>query len=175
MLPQSKKGEKEGVLLSNEKEVQSVIPTMSPYLFLQADYDRLRKEIDHLMSKRGEIGKEVGLWVDQSSESWHDNFGYEEAQRQYLMLAGRINELKAILEKSEIIGPPDSPEKAVIGTRVTWEESGKERTITLGSYLTFEGDAVSYHAPLGKLLLGKKVGDTVILPNGTQIQITKIT
>ena len=52
------------------------------YRFLRKDYDALLAKIEELAAALREAGQEKGRWANQGAETWHDNFGYEEGQRQ---------------------------------------------------------------------------------------------
>ncbi len=132
------------------------------YLFLQNDYDRLLREIADLKQRAKDNGKEIALWSQQTSETWHDNYGYEEGQRQYMIISGRLRELFDISEKATVVTPNPNPKRAGIGNTLVLRnmKTKKSKTITLGSWLTWNKEHTSYHSPLGQALIGAKPGDT---------------
>jgi len=146
------------------------------YLFLKPDYDRLLQEISDLKQRAKDVGKEVGLSVTQSSETWHDNYGYEEGQRQYMVISGRLRELFDIAGKSSVVAPSPNPKMAGIGnTLIVRNTKTKTRkTITLGSWLTWNKNHISYHSPLGQALYGAKVGDTREFAHGDKTDTFRI-
>lgn len=98
------------------------------------------------------------------SSGWHDNFAFEENQRQMHRLANRIRELERVLESAEVVPPLEAPpERAFLGARVTWcfEDEDEERTVWIAGWN--DGDPasgrVSYNSPLGRALLGAVPGD----------------
>jgi transcription elongation GreA/GreB family factor len=139
------------------------------YFFLQHDYDRLLQEIADLKQRAKEVGQEVALWTHQTSETWHDNYGYEEGQRQYHIISGRLRELFDIVGQAEIVTPKAEPKRAGVGNTITVQntKTKKRRAITLGSWLTWNKAHTSYHSPLGQALMGAKVGDTREFSHGT--------
>jgi hypothetical protein len=66
------------------------------------DYDALLARIEELASALREAGQK-GLWANQSAETWHDNFGYEEEQRQEWTLSDRLEEYVEMKNDAEIV------------------------------------------------------------------------
>ena len=138
------------------------------YYFLREDLIKLDQEIERVKSEIDKALKETGDSCGQSSETWHDNFGYEEGVRQSRMWSKRLSELLPIRREAMIIDRPVNPESVMVGARVKIREvvSQEEITILVGSYFTLsdteispEGQKVSYEAPLAKILMGAKTGD----------------
>lgn len=97
------------------------------------------------------------------SSVWHDNFAYEENQRQMHMLARRVRDLRQMMEAVEVVPLPVAPPQAVsIGTRVRFvDDLGRERTVWIAGY--DDGDPssgrLSYNSPLARALLNASEGD----------------
>jgi len=99
------------------------------------------------------------------NSGWHDNFAYEENQRQMHQLARRVRDLGLVLAQARMIElPRGGEERVAIGTRVTYELEGDlaPRTCWIASW--DDGDPaasrVSYNSPLGRALLGAAAGDS---------------
>ena len=73
------------------------------YRFLRKDYDALLAKIEELAAGLREAGQEKGLWANQSAETWHDNFGYEQEQRQEWILSDRLDEFVEMKDAAEIV------------------------------------------------------------------------
>lgn len=134
---------------------------MERYYFLRVDLDALTEKIQKLGARLRELGQEMGESTRQSAETFHDNFPYEEALRQFQMTNRRLHELMKVRACAQMV-EPSLADRVGIGKRVTVEtvESGEVRTFQVGSYLTLtDGKAVSYNAPLAKALIGARVGD----------------
>lgn len=127
-------------------------------LFLAEDLRHLRDGIDDVREQIRRAKHESAESVEQSSESWHDNFTFEEAQRQLRMLLNHLAGLSKSLERAELVTAPTDPRRAEVGTRVRFrdETTGLEDEIVIGSAMVGPVMAargcVSYLAPLGKLL-----------------------
>jgi len=127
-------------------------------LFLAEDLRHLRDGIDDVREQIRRAKRESAESVEQSSESWHDNFTFEEAQRQLRMLLNHLAGLSKSLERAELVTAPADPRRAEVGTRVRFrdETTGREDEIVIGSAMVgpvmAASGCVSYLAPLGRLL-----------------------
>ncbi len=97
------------------------------------------------------------------TSGWHDNFAFEENQRQMHQLARRVHELEGLLTRVTVVEPLDVPPDQVrIGSVVTWSvEGGEPRTLCIAGYEDGDPKAgrVSYESPLAQQLLGAAIGD----------------
>ncbi len=134
-----------------------------PFLFLKNDLEALDLQIADLKQQLKDAGQEMGASTQESSETWHDNFGHEDSTRRFGMISGRLNELQAIRNNAQLIEPPIRINTVGVGCRVVIEdEAGKKRSVRIGSYFTLsDKTAASYIAPLGQLLMNAEIGDIV--------------
>ena len=97
------------------------------------------------------------------SSVWHDNFAYEQNQRDMHKWAHRVTELKKLLEIVHVVGIPHAPVRVQVGCVVTLydEDEDKEWNIEISGYE--DGDVsqgrISYTAPLANKIMGGEVGD----------------
>jgi transcription elongation factor GreA len=109
-----------------------------------------------------------------------ENAGYEEAKRQQGFLEGRIMTIRAMLENAVIIEPNGSCDTVELGARVTVVEDGfdPESYAIVGSAEANPGDGrISNESPLGKALMGHRVGDKIAFdtPGGpAEVEILNI-
>lgn len=125
--------------------------------------DKLQSELDYLTSvRRVEVAdaiREAKLDGDVS-----ENAGYEEAKRQQAFLEGRIMTLEGMLKSAVLIQPAGASDNVVLGSQVTVSEEGfePESYAIVGSAEANPGDGrISNESPLGKALMGNRVGDRV--------------
>lgn len=148
------------------------------YLFLEEDFKDLNEKITEIIKLLEKIGAEMGESTRQSSETWHDNFGFEEAKRQHDMFSGRLNELTDIRNKAKIVLPDLSNNTVAIGKIVVVrdEGTGETETYKIGSHMIFNRmhGYMSYSAPLAKIIIGSKAGDTKEGEIGGKKKIFKI-
>lgn len=98
------------------------------------------------------------------TSGWHDNFAFEENQRQMHQLGRQVQELEALLGRATVVPlPTQPPERVVLGSRVTWAFDGEESERVCWIAGWDDGDPgrgrVSYNSPLGLALVGAEPGE----------------
>lgn len=133
------------------------------HYFLAQDIEALERKIQETVEKLKEVGEELRTVMTQSSETWHDNFGFENAQQQARMLEQRLDDLEHIRRNAKIIEPPSHIDTVAIGHTVIVKEVQTEKCkiFRIGSHMAFTEETISYASPFGSLLLGKKVGERI--------------
>lgn len=132
------------------------------FCFLPDDLERLEKQIAEAREQARSAGGDMGKSCQESAETFHDNFPYEDAERRHTMWAKRVRELERVLQAVRVVNPELGSERVGIGKTVTYVEllSQEEHTLRIGSFMTFDQpDTVAYNAPIAKLLIGARVGD----------------
>ncbi|HHV73806.1 MULTISPECIES: transcription elongation factor GreA [Thermoanaerobacterium] len=131
-------------------------------------YDGLKKleeELDYLKSvKRPEVAekiKQARAFGDLS-----ENSEYDEAKNEQAFIEGRIATIEAMLRNAQVIDEEDiAIDKVSVGCTVkVYDEDFKEEaeyTIVGSTEADPMNNKISDESPIGKALLGKKVGDTV--------------
>ena len=134
--------------------------------FTQASWERRQAKITELQREVAEagtlVGEEAGINCD-----WHDNFGFEEAQRQLEQKSRRLKDLVDATLGRKIIEVVEQNEIVAIGTTVRLilvEKATQEETtkiITIGAFGESlpNKNLVSYTAPIVRKVLGKEDGD----------------
>jgi transcription elongation GreA/GreB family factor len=147
----------------------------SPRRYLtRAGLHRLRGRIAEARAEYAAVcaGNEEAAGAGDSSV-WHDNFAYEENQRQMHRLARRVRDLEEQLAAAEIVPAcASAPDTVRIGARVRVRYSGSddegEREATYYIAGFDDGDPsegrISYTAPLAARLIGAEVGDVRAVP-----------
>ena len=134
------------------------------YLFLKHDLEALKDRLRTVRAQDTLVGEIIGESMSQSSETYHDNFDFEQGKKERLMLGESMMKLKRVLEAAQLYEPPRQIDKVDIGSTVLLEDLDRSEsfTVTVGSFVVdnvFDGSVVSYASPLGELLLGSAVGD----------------
>jgi transcription elongation factor GreA len=155
-----------------------------PTLLTAEGLERLSKELEHLRTKgREEVAERLHqAFEDGQDDDFVDNAELEASRNAQAFLEGRIAELEEILNNYQLINEDMAPHDRVkLGDWVTVTEVGsneKERYQLVGP---LEADPVegriSNESPLGKVLLGVKVGETVRVnaPRGvTEFQVLQV-
>jgi len=137
---------------------------MERYYFTLEDLEGLKQTMENIHNKVRDVGKEMGLSCQEGADTFHDNFAYEDGERQQIMLTRRYVELKKILNNAILAEKTDQINQAALGNVVTYIDldTDEEKTIEIGSFMIFQennGYLVSYTSPLGKMIIGAKKGD----------------
>ncbi|MGB9793035.1 MAG: transcription elongation factor GreA [Thermacetogeniaceae bacterium] len=126
---------------------------------------KLEEELHYLKSvKRREIAERIRQAIEFGDIS--ENSEYEEAKNEQAFVEGRIITLEKMLRRARIIDPNEAPADTVsIGTKVLLKdlEYGDEIEYTIVGSAEADPAAnkISNESPVGKAILGKKVGEVV--------------
>jgi len=126
-------------------------------------YHQLVEELEQLeKDKRPEAIERLAKARDCGDLS--ENAEYHSAKEALSTLEGRVEELKDILTRVVVVDVQKSGSKQVgLGSTVHIEVNGTKHEFTIVG--EWEADPatkkISHESPLGKALMGKKVGDTV--------------
>lgn len=126
----------------------------------------LQKEHDELVKL--EHTKVMGQEAPKILESEDVNPEFLSFQEDVNKLRARIDEIKDILDHHEIIKKPPKEKQAVVhlGAKVKLAADGKDDEFMIVG--TLEADPnlgkISNESPVGAALLGRKIGDEVIIP-----------
>lgn len=136
--------------------------------------DGLQSALSQLEFLRTVRRAEVAQYLHDAKESGDviDNAAYEDAKNQQAHLEGRIYELEQLLAKAKVItrSNTDAVSLGSVVHVVTSDDRECHYTI-VGAYEANPGAGrISNESPVGKALLGHKVGDMVIVatPGGVK-------
>jgi transcription elongation factor GreA len=132
-------------------------------LLTKEGYEKLKSELEHLRNTKR---VDVAAKIKEAREMGDilENTVYDAAVEEQDYIEARIKELEDILGNSKILAPSDLKHDFVqLGHTVTIECEGRKDQFTIvGSE---EADPlskmISHESPVGKALLGTKIGDTV--------------
>ena len=133
----------------------------------------LEKELEELISRRPQIAER--LQTARAFGALSANQEYSDARAEQKTVENRIAEIEEILKNAKIIRNT-SHDKVTMGATVTVTLSGKKFTYSIVGPVEanpLEGK-ISDQSPIGKALMGKKVGDSYELPNGNKGKIQEI-
>lgn len=132
------------------------------FKFLPDDLRLLNDRIEEICAKLREIGAEIRD-CNERRDPVEDSFVRENVPAQEMMWAERFRTMKEIRDNAAVVAPIKGRARVGIGKRVTFrdESTGEEKRVKIGSFMVMTGekDVVSYNAPVGRLLLGAKVGE----------------
>ena len=158
--------------------------TSKPYLLTQDGLERLTAELEEMRTVgREKVAERLHrAFQDGQDDDFVDNAELEAARNDQSFLEGKIKELEDILKNYQIIDDLGEKSDFVrVGSYVTVSEDGfdeNERYHLVGAAEADPGNGrISNESPLGKALLGAKVGETVRInaPNGViEFEVVKI-
>ncbi|MEK7165393.1 MAG: transcription elongation factor GreA [Patescibacteria group bacterium] len=128
----------------------------------QEGLDALKREYRQLVDqKRPDAVKRMAAAREQGDLA--ENSEYAAAREDLSFIDGRIAELEEILQKAKVVAIKHTKNLVDIGGHVTINVKGKNDVYTIvGEWEANPKDKkISHSSPLGKALMGKKVGETV--------------
>ncbi|SHH19037.1 transcription elongation factor GreA [Thermosipho atlanticus] len=133
-------------------------------------YEKLKKELDTLKQK---LMFEIAERIKEARElgDLSENSEYQEAKNEQGRIAARVNELENMLSKAEVIESLGTNSvnigNWVIIKNLDTNEEKKIQIVTPHEADVFQ-NKISIESPLGRALVGKKVGEIVKIkaPNG---------
>ncbi|HSG41648.1 MAG TPA: transcription elongation factor GreA [Anaerolineales bacterium] len=154
---------------------------MTSNFLTKEGFQKLQDELDYLQKVKR---KEVAERLHEAMEGGEliENAEYEAAKNEQAFVEGRIQELDVLLASAKIIEDNGKKKSTTVqlGTKVTIKEGNFDpETFTIVGIAEAnprEGK-ISNESPIGKAILGQKVGEAVKVetPNGTYtVKILKI-
>jgi transcription elongation factor GreA len=137
------------------------------YNLTQQGADELKAELQNLIAQRPQVAERIKQARELGDLS--ENAEYQTAREEQDRLEARIGELEHVLQNVQIIKKPKTNGEVRLGSRVKLKDGGKPKDFQVVG--TMEADPLngklSDESPIGKALLGKKVGDKVELNSHT--------
>lgn len=134
------------------------------FFLTQAGYERLKRELDDLVNVQDKA-LTAELIDARDDTQFAEEATYFDALAAKARLDERIAHLKTVLEYAEIITEDPDPERVDPGERVTvWDAAARETLqfdLLDSEEVKHTHRGVSVESPVGKALLGHRVGDVV--------------
>lgn len=125
-------------------------------------YENLEEELDRLKNEKRPKAVER-LSNARAEGDLSENSDYTNAREELEFLDGRISELEEVLKKADVVETGSNGDVVALGTRVRVKIDGNEHFYHIVG--EWEADPaekkISHTSPLGKALIGKKVGQEV--------------
>lgn len=154
---------------------------MSTSYLTREGYNRLQDELEYLRTvRRQEVAERLHEALEGGDLGVDPDAEYEAAKNEQAFLEGRIKELEMLLSNARIVDAPQSNEMVVVGSKVTIVENGsepEEYVIVGAAEANPREGRISNESPLGKALIGKRVGDIakVEAPQGAfSVKVVKL-
>lgn len=136
--------------------------------------EELKKELEYL---KGEKRLEIAERLKTSKEfgDLSENSEYSEAREEQAKVEARIIELEETLKQAAVIEKGGSIDKVRVGSSVTLKKGNSvfKYSIVGSNETRPEEGRISNESPLGKSLLGHKVGDKIVVhaPDGEVVYL----
>jgi len=133
----------------------------------QAKYAELQSELEKLIAhERPAISERIRQ--ARSLGDLSENFDYQDAKRQQGFLEGRIANIRGLLDRAHVAEYQSGGDTVRFGSRVKVFDQEFEEEIEYTLVGAVEADPTQYRisntSPLGKAMLGRKVGDEIDVP-----------
>lgn len=130
-----------------------------------AGLEKLKKELETLKTQgRTDIAEKIR--VARGYGDLSENSEYDEAKNEQAKMEARIIELEKMLENAQIIEEVENTDTVTVGVTVTVFDEDFEEEITYRVVGPAEADPmnglISDDSPVGRALVGAKVGDSVV-------------
>lgn len=136
--------------------------------------EKVKAELTHLES----VERPQNIRAIEEARAHGDlseNAEYHAAKETQSFIEGKINELRAVIGKSEVLDLETGPtDRVVFGRTVLLYDVNTEEEVTYQLLGPYESDPekgkISVTSPLGQALIGRETGDEVRVktPGGTQ-------
>jgi len=124
--------------------------------------EALKKELSELLDeKRPKLVDRLSNARSQGDLS--ENSDYQSAKEELEFLDGRIDELTEVVQTAVVADISKNGSGIGVGTKITVKVNGKETIFDMVGEWEADPQAkkISHESPLGKALLGKKVGEEI--------------
>lgn len=132
-----------------------------PEYITSEELENLKKELKEL---KGPKTKEIAELLKHTASfgDLKENFAYHDAKEKQAFLQGKIIELEEKIRNAKIIKKKKG-DRVQIGSEVLIKLDGEKQKILISSPSQADPlkGKISYQSPLGKGLIGKKVGDKI--------------
>lgn len=131
------------------------------FLLTKEGVKELEAELASLIAERAPLAERIKSARELGDLS--ENAEYQSAREDHDKLEGRISEIEHILRNVQLISKPKNGHNVQLGSMVTLKSDGKTKQFQVVG--TVEADPlsgkISDESPIGKALLGKKLGESV--------------
>ncbi len=126
-------------------------------------YQALKEKLARLLRRRKKLVEEMELARQEGDLA--ENSAYHQLRESVALLGQQIENLQEQLSGAKVIARSKNNRQVEIGSRVTVAVAGRQRVLEIvgdGEGNPLQGQ-ISYRSPLGRQLLGKKIGEVVVV------------
>jgi len=142
------------------------------YVMTYEGVKKLENELEYLKTvRRKEITEKIKVALGYGDLS--ENSEYDEAKNDQAFVEGRIAQLEAMLKNADVVDESEIPNDVVsVGAKVRVKDFEFDEEVEYIIVGSAEADPMNFkisnESPVGKALIGKKVGEIVevVIPDG---------
>jgi transcription elongation factor GreA len=138
--------------------------TQAQYLTPEGAKNLERRLMQLIEIRRPQVAERLRLALEEGGDLM-ENTEYEEAKNEQAFIEGEISRLEYILRTAHILDEDEQHDSVVPGARVTLVEKGTDEEEIYHLVGSAEANPsqgkISIESPLGRALLGAKVGDRI--------------
>lgn len=128
----------------------------------EAGFSKLKNELEDLVKNKRPSAVDR-LSQARSMGDLSENSDYHQAKEALEFIDGRISELESVINRASVVKSTHSTKEVGVGAKVKVKIGKSEHTFNIVG--EWEADPkekkISHESPLGKALIGRKVGETV--------------
>lgn len=138
----------------------------------------LKREYEQLVNqKRPAIAQRINRAREFGDLS--ENSEYDAAKEEQSLIEHRISELEKVVHKAQVVAPSQKTDFVIIGSKVVIEMNDEIHDFTVVGSMEADPtkNKISNESPVGKALLGLKVGETIevaVGPVKSRIKVLEI-
>ena len=146
---------------------------LSPISFTKEGLEKVKEEVLQLLLKRPIAVNELRTAREMGDLS--ENAAYHVARAKLSHIDSRLRHLNNLISRSHVHAPPL---QGIVGLSSKVKLQNRDQTLEYQIVGSFEADPslgkISHISPLGRLLMGKKIGDEVSVKTPSDINLYKI-
>jgi len=146
---------------------------MKPVSITAEGRRELEQELEKLIAQRPTLAEHIA--TARAFGDMSENEEYSSARSEQKVVESRILEIQNILKNAKIIRT-GKKEKVAMGATVVVKTGHKQQTFTVVGAVEANPliGKISDESPIGRALMGLKVGDSATLPNGKVYKVIEL-
>lgn len=144
--------------------------------YTQDSFAALEAALAKAVAKHQEAQRQIGIVTAGDANVWHDNFAFDEANREEQRWRIEVAKLKSLVAEATVVEKEGEYSRVQVGAHVKVLIDDEEETFVIAGEqnLSRRSDNgvmwLSQSAPLGAALMGHAAGEAIsyILPKGSQ-------
>lgn len=142
--------------------------------YTRESFAALEAALEDAKQKHAEAQLNIGVSTDGDTNVWHDNFSFDEANRQERNWRTRVRTLQRLVDEAVVVDKTEAHTHVQVGSHVIVEIFGDEEKFIIAGEQNIKRESddgymhLSQSSPLGSALMGQEAGASIDyrLPSG---------